>query len=303
MRLKNVLFIIGTLIPLLTMSQTYNKLSPEEQRVIIHKGTEAPFVGQYDKFYSEGTYLCKQCDAPLYKSTDKFNSGCGWPSFDDEIPGAVKRHTDADGSRTEIVCNNCDAHLGHVFMGERFTDKNTRHCVNSISLKFIKNETVVKEEHAIFASGCFWGVEYQLKKVKGVINTTVGYTGGHVDDPSYKQICTGTTGHAEAVEVIFDPTITDFETICKIYFETHDPEQANGQGPDIGNQYRSEVFVFNEKQKAITEKLISILTEKGLHIVTKISPAVKFWPAEGYHQDYYQKTGKQPYCHAYQQKF
>ena len=276
----------------------FNPLTLEEQKVILHKGTERPYTGKWLENKQAGTYVCRQCNQPLYNSADKFDSHCGWPSFDDEIPGAVKRVRDADGHRTEIVCSNCGGHLGHVFEGEGFTEKNTRHCVNSISMDFIPTM-----EKAYFASGCFWGTEYHFMKAKGVKATTVGYMGGHTQAPTYKEVCTGTTGHVEVVEVEYDPSLTTFEEMLKLYYETHDFEQVGGQGPDIGEQYQSVVFYVNEAQKAMVEKYIQLLNNKGYKVATELKPAPEFWEAEDYHQEYYDKKNGTPYCHAYRKIF
>lgn len=283
----------------------FNQLTFEEEQVLVHKGTERPFTGAYVNHKGNGTYTCKRCDAALYLSDDKFDSNCGWPSFDDEIEGAIKQIPDADGRRTEIVCANCEGHLGHVFEGEGYTSKNTRHCVNSISLNFEPQDKTSekKTETAIFAGGCFWGVEYYLEKQKGVISVTSGYTGGHIKNPSYEDVLSKNSGHIEAVEVIFDPSITSYEEVTKLFFEIHDPTQVDRQGPDVGEQYRSEVFYMNEEQENITNKLIGQLEDKGYKIATKVSPASTFWKAESYHQDYYNKKGSLPYCHGYTKRF
>ncbi|MCP4798870.1 MAG: bifunctional methionine sulfoxide reductase B/A protein [bacterium] len=275
----------------------FKKLTTEEKQIIIHKGTEKPFSGKYDNFYESGTYRCKQCDSALYNSEDKFKSGCGWPSFDDEIPGAVKQVPDADGRRTEILCANCDGHLGHVFVGEHMTDKNTRHCVNSISLVFTTTQK------AYFAGGCFWGVEHLFQKQVGVESVVSGYMGGAVENPTYEQVCTGQSGHLEVVEVTYDTSQITFEALARLHFEIHDPTQANGQGPDIGPQYLSAIFYTDESEKQVSEKLIGILREKGLDIATELIVVDKFWPAEDYHQDYYQRKGTEPYCHIHTKRF
>ncbi len=286
-----------------TKDNKFNLLTIEEKRIILDKGTERPFIGEYNMHFEKGIYICKQCDAPLYKSEEKFDSHCGWPSFDDEIPNAVKHIPDVDSKRTEIVCANCGGHLGHIFIGEGLTDKNTRHCVNSISINFEPMINENKTERAIFASGCFWGTEYHFPKVDGVISTNVGYTGGTKGNPTYQEVCTGTTGHAEATEVIYDPSKVSYEKLAKLFFETHDPSQVNRQGPDIGTQYRSGIFYLNDKQKEIAEKLIVTLNDKGLNVATEVTKASTFWKAEDYHQNYYDDKGTTLNCHIYTKRF
>ena len=338
-------------------AQQMKPLTPEERRVIIDKGTEAPFSGKYYRHTADGIYRCRQCGAPLYRSSDKFDAGCGWPSFDDEIPGAVRRTPDADGRRTEITCARCGAHLGHLFTGERFTPKNVRHCVNSLSLDFVpasdtaalypdlgpktaptrrdppkttsptttpapaqaptetaartassamhglSSETTEPLETAIFAGGCFWGVEYFMEQQPGVRSVEAGYIGGRTSNPTYREVCSQTTGHAEAVRVEYDPSQVSYETLARLFFEIHDPTQVNRQGPDIGDQYRSEIFYTTPQQRQTAEKLIAELRSKGYRVATRVTPAGTFWPAEAYHQDYYRKKGTQPYCHGYTRRF
>lgn len=284
------------------------ELNDSEKHIIIDKGTEPPFSGEYWNHTADGIYLCRQCSAPLYRSQDKFDSGCGWPSFDDEIHGAVKRTADADGRRTEITCSRCGGHLGHVFQGEKLTPKNTRHCVNSLSMQFVPSiqEISAKEcglETAIFAGGCFWGVEYYMSKVPGVAAVESGYTGGKTPNPSYEEVCSGRTGHAEAVRILFDPNMVTYEELVKLFLEIHDPEQVNRQGPDIGEQYRSEIFYMDSSQKKVAERLIEQLIARGYDVATRLTPAGDFWKAENYHQEYYTRKGTSPYCHKYTKRF
>ena len=246
---------------------------------------------------------------PLYHSEDKFESGCGWPSFDDAVPGAVRRVPDADGQRVEILCAHCGGHLGHVFEGEGFTDKNTRHCVNSLSMSFAPAGS--EEEKAAFArakavaactgtaivaGGCFWGVEDAFHKLPGVCEAVSGYTGGHVPAPGYEDVSRGDTGHAEAVRVTFDPSKVTYEQVLRRFFEIHDPTQLNRQGPDVGEQYRSAVFYLDEEQKAVAEKLMARLRELGYKVVTQLRPAGAFYEAEAYHQRFAERTGRGA-CH------
>ncbi len=162
---------------------------------------------------------------------------------------------------------------------------------------------MAEPKRALFASGCFWGTEYHFERAPGVLSTRVGYTGGRTPHPTYREVCSGRTGHAEAVEVIFDPDVISYEELAKLFFETHDPTQVNRQGPDVGDQYRSAIFYLDEEQKATAERLIRTLKAKGYPVATEVTAASTFWPAEDYHQKYYDRTGHSPYCHVYTKRF
>jgi peptide methionine sulfoxide reductase msrA/msrB len=285
------------------------KLTEFEQYVIEQKGTEAPFSGDYVGHQAKGLYLCKKCHSPLYKSEHKFNAHCGWPAFDDELPGAVARHTDADGSRVEITCAHCDGHLGHVFEGERLTDKNIRHCVNSVSMVFqaiedvdINSQEVSQPQAtalATFGAGCFWCVEAIFLALKGVNKVQSGYAGGEARDANYDAVCSGETAHAEVVHIEYDPNIIEFDTLLAVLFKSHDPTTLNQQGNDKGPQYRSVIFAHNVVQVEQANAMIQALDQMKLWqrpIVTQVSAFDTFYPAENYHNDYFAKHGEQPYC-------
>jgi peptide methionine sulfoxide reductase msrA/msrB len=305
--------------PVITDPSQYNELTDAEAGVILHKGTERAFSGKYHDLKEEGIYICKQCNQPLFRSSDKFDSGTGWPSFDDTIEGAVKEIPDADGMRTEIVCSNCGAHLGHVFRGEGFTPKQTRHCVNSLSLNFvpaqkeqearkdtgvqpiaeyIKGKGYEQYEVATFAGGCFWCVEASFERIEGVVDVISGYSGGEKAYPTYEEVSSRKTKYAESIQVYYDPAVIDFPKLLEVFFVAHDPTQLNRQGPDVGPQYRSEIFYHGTEQKELAEAYIKELDNSGKFdrpVVTALSPYKEFWVAEAYHQDYYEHHPENPY--------
>jgi peptide methionine sulfoxide reductase msrA/msrB len=266
-------------------------LTPSILHIVKDKGTEQSFSGEYDTFSGAGTYLCRQCGLALFRSETKFPSGCGWPTFDAEIPSTVTR-------KIEILCARCGAHLGHIFEGENYTPKNTRHCINSLSLDFVPNTTVMDTEEGIFAGGCFWGVEYYFQQLPGVLKTESGYIGGHSENPTYHDIHSSKTGHCEAVRVLYDPTQMNYEKIVKYFFEIHDPSILNRP-----EEYKSAIFYYNEEQKQIALKLIAELEKMGYSITTELIPVKTFWRAELSQQNYYAKKGVPAECHRYEKKF
>lgn len=286
-------------------------LSPEQYKVLRKNGTERAFTGKYNDFYESGLYVCAACGAPLFHSETKYDHGTGWPSFTTPIEFAnVEFHQDDSlfMSRTEVRCANCGSHLGHVFK-DGPPPTNMHYCINSISMDFLpegegvnnknndeKTDMSAEEQNkAIFAAGCFWGVEEKFRQTTGVLSTRVGYTGGTVPNPSYSQVCSNKTGHAEAVEVVFDPTVISYEELVRKFFQFHDPTQLNRQGPDVGEQYRSSIFYLDETQKEIAQKVQAQLEDTGTYsrsIVTEIVPVSEFYEAEEYHQQYVEKLKK-----------
>jgi len=290
-------------------------LSPEQYQVMRKRSTERSFTGKYNNHYKKGIYVCAGCGTPLFSSEAKYEQGTGWPSFTAPVN---ENHIDYldDYShfmhRIETRCTVCGAHLGHIF-DDGPGPPGKHYCINSVSLDFKptdsqqraesnpedrpdeKDKKSLKVETAIFAAGCFWGVEQKFSLLPGVISTVVGYTGGHTKNPTYRQVCSDKTGHAEAVKITFDPNKISYEDLLEFFFKIHDPTQIDRQGPDIGTQYKSYIFYNNDSQKEAAEKMVDKLESSGRFkkpIATQIVPASEFYKAEEYHQKYYEKRKK-----------
>jgi len=280
------------------------KLTEDEARVILNKGTEAAFCGNLLDNKKEGIYPCRLCGLPLFSSDSKFDSGTGWPSFFspfDPMHVAEKSDRAYGMARTEILCARCGGHLGHVFDdGPKPTGQ--RYCLNSASLTFVEKGTELPAESkpmtteiAYFAAGCFWGVEDHFQKLPGVLDAVSGYMGGKTDKPTYKQICRESTGHAEAVKVVFDSSKVSYQDLLAVFFKVHNPTQLNRQGPDVGDQYRSAIFTTSATQSDLAKTFIESQQKDGKwsarKIVTTVGTAPTFFEAEEYHQDYHVKNG------------
>lgn len=279
-------------------------LSPEERKILLDKGTERPFCGLLLNNKEAGLYACRLCGLPLFRSDAKFDSGTGWPSFFRPIdPAHIRQERDTSHGmvRTETLCARCGAHLGHVF-DDGPPPTRLRFCMNSGALRFYADGAELPPETrpaaaetAYFAGGCFWGIEDRFQQVPGVIDAASGYQGGTTTRPTYEQVCSGATGHAETVRVTFDPKRVTYRELLERFFRFHDPTQLNRQGPDWGPQYRSAIFAANDEQLKLAKAYIAELSRsdrfRGRKIVTTVQPAGPFYEAEAYHQDYHVRHG------------
>lgn len=280
-----------------TESEWKAQLSPDIYQVTRLKGTERAYSSEMCSSFEPGLYACVCCGTLLFDGREKFESGTGWPSFTQPIKGnavAYERDTSYGMRRIEALCNTCKSHLGHVFP-DGPAPSGLRYCMNALSLEKIK--TIFQK--AVFGGGCFWCTEAIFDELKGVEAVESGYSGGAIANPTYREVCSGRTGHAEVVQVTFNPAEISYEDLLRIHLNTHNPTTLNRQGADVGTQYRSIILVSDDRQRASAEKIVkemqAVYSEE---IVTEIKKLEAFYIAEPEHQEFYVNNPEEGYCQA-----
>ena len=272
-------------------------LTAEQYRITRQQGTESPHSSDMCSHFEPGIYSCVCCKTKLFDGSEKFESGTGWPSFTQPLKANLINYVKdtAHGMvRIEATCNTCDAHLGHVFP-DGPEPSGLRYCLNAEALERV-TET---EKKAIFGGGCYWCTDAVFTEVKGVLNIRSGFTGGSIANPTYREVCSGRTGHAEVIEITYDPEVISYKELLEIHMLTHDPTTLNRQGGDVGTQYRSGIYYKTEEEKQRAEEVIKELEDSFPdNIVTEIKPLDVFYEAQEEHQDYYANNSEAPYCQA-----